>query len=218
MRDRLIFPRRKFIGSAVAIGGLAAAAPLRAAIPAFTPNQVMGPFYPVEKPLDQDADLTVIAGKDGQAEGEVLHLMGRVLNSNGAPVSGARIEIWQANTHGRYTHPTDGNPAPLDPNFEGFGVQITDDEGRYRFKTIKPGAYPVGETWTRPPHIHFDVSGQIGRVLTQVYFENEALNDVDRLLGSARSPEALIARYQQPSGDQGPNDLVAVWDVILPEI
>jgi protocatechuate 3,4-dioxygenase beta subunit len=93
MRDRLIFPRRKIIGSAVAIGGLAAAAPLRAAIPAFTPNQVMGPFYPVEKPLDQDADLTVIAGKDGQAEGEVLHLMGRVLNSNGAPVSGARIEI-----------------------------------------------------------------------------------------------------------------------------
>jgi protocatechuate 3,4-dioxygenase beta subunit len=177
----------------------------------------MGPFYPVEKPLDQDADLTAIAGKSGRAEGLVVHLMGRVLDSRGRPVPGARIEIWQANTHGRYSHPADTNPAPLDPNFEGFAVQVTDDEGRYRFKTIKPGAYPVTDNWTRPPHIHIDVSGRTGRVLTQMYFENEPLNDVDRLLQSARSQQALIAQYQPPTGEMEPDSRVAVWDIMLPE-
>ncbi len=218
MRNRDLLPRRNILRSAIAMGGLAVAAPVRAALPQFTPNQVMGPFYPVEKPLDQDADLTAISGKSGQAEGQVLHLMGRVLDSQGRPISGARIEIWQANTHGRYTHPADTNTTPLDPNFEGFGVQITDDEGRYRFKTIKPGAYPVGENWIRPPHIHFDVSGRTGRVLTQMYFENEPLNDVDRLLLSARNQQALIAKYQPPTGEMEPVSLAAVWDIMLPEV
>ena len=177
----------------------------------------MGPFYPVEKPLDQDADLTTIAGKSGHAEGKVLHLMGRVIDSRGRPIPGARIEVWQANTHGRYTHPSDTNPAPLDPNFEGFGVQVTDDEGRYRFKTIKPGAYPVTQSWTRPPHIHVDVTGRTGRVLTQMYFEDEPLNDVDKLLQGTRSPEALVAQYQEPSDGINPDSLVAYWDVMLPE-
>ena len=217
MHDHRLLPRRRILQSAVAVAGLAAVAPARAAVPQFTPNQVMGPFYPVDKPLDQDADLTVIAGKDGRAEGQVLHLMGRVVDSTGQPIPGARIEIWQANTHGRYSHPADGNPAPLDPNFEGFGVQVTDAQGRYRFKTIKPGAYPVTADWTRPPHIHFDVFGRTGRVLTQLYFANEPLNDVDRLLQSARDQAALIAAYQPPSGDMAPDSLAAVWDIMLPE-
>ena len=217
MRDRIIFPRRKVLKSALALGGMAAVAPVSAAIPPFTPNQVMGPFYPVEKPLDQDADLTVIAGKSGQAQGRVVHLMGRVLDSRGRPVPGARIEIWQANTHGRYTHPSDTNPAPLDPNFEGFGVQVTDAEGRYRFKTIKPGPYPVTQSWSRPPHIHIDVTGATGRVLTQIYFENEPLNEVDKLLQDTRNPEALIAKYQEPSDGIEPDALVAFWEVMLPQ-
>ena len=218
MRNRDLLPRRTILRSAIAMGGLAVAAPVRAALPQFTPNQVMGPFYPVEKPLDQAADLSAISGKSGQAEGHVVHLMGRVLDSQGRPISGARIEIWQANTHGRYTHPADTNTTPLDPNFEGFGVQITDDEGRYRFKTIKPGAYPVGENWMRPPHIHFDVSGRTGRVLTQMYFENEPLNDLDRLLFSARNQQALISKYQPPTGEMEPVSLAAVWDIMLPEV
>ena len=217
MHDHRLLPRRRILQSAVAVAGLAAVAPARAAVPQFTPNQVMGPFYPVDKPLDQDADLTVIAGKDGRAEGQVLHLMGRVVDSTGQPIPGARIEIWQANTHGRYSHPADGNPAPLDPNFEGFGVQVTDAQGRYRFKTIKPGAYPVTADWTRPPHIHFDVFGRTGRVLTQLYFANEPLNDVDRLLQNTRDQAALIAAYQPPSGDMAPDSLAAVWDIMLPE-
>ena len=183
----------------------------------------MGPFYPVEKPLDQDGDLTVIAGREGVAEGQVVHVMGRVLNNDGVPVAGARSRIWQANTHGRYSHAYDWNTAPLDPNFEGFGVEVTDGEGRYRFKTIKPGPYPVTEDWSRPPHIHFDVSGQVGRVVTQMYFENEPLNDQDRRLQNTRQHELLIARYQAPgsagAGIEGtaPEDLVAAWDIVLPQ-
>jgi protocatechuate 3,4-dioxygenase beta subunit len=210
MAHSVFVPRRKILGSAVALGGLAAAAPLGAALPPFTPNQVMGPFYPVEKPLDQDADLTVIAGRDGVAEGQVVHVMGRVVNGEGAPVAGARVEIWQANTHGRYTHAYDTNPAPLDPNFEGYGVQTTDAEGRYRFKTIKPGAYPVTENWSRP----------VGRMVSQMYFENEPLNEVDPLLLESGGPEQLIASYQPlaAAGEgAGPDDLVAIWDIMLPQ-
>ena len=107
-----------------------------------TPEQIMGPFYPVIKSLDRDADLTVVKGKRGKAQGQVIQLMGRVLNARGEPVKGARLELWQANAQGRYMHPSDVNPAPLDPNFQGFSVQMTDAEGRYRFKTIKPGAVP----------------------------------------------------------------------------
>src|SRR6266436_7770399 len=104
-----------------------------------TPDQILGPFYPVRKPLDQDADLTTIAGKPGRAEGQVIHVMGRVLNVAGHPVHGARVEIWQANTHGRYTHPSDTNPAPLDPHFEGFAVLTTDAAGRYRLNKTPSG-------------------------------------------------------------------------------
>ena len=218
--NQVIVPRRHILRSAAALGGLAAAAPVRAALPPFTPNQVMGPFYPVEKPLDQDADLTVIAGRDGVAEGQVVHVMGRVLNGEGAPVAGARVEIWQANAHGRYSHPYDSNPAPLDPNFEGYAVQMTDSEGRYRFKTIKPGAYPVTEDWSRPPHIHFDVTGRVGRAVTQMYFQDEPLNEVDRLLQDSGGPELLIATYRplDVAGEgAGPDDLVATWDIMLPQ-
>src|SRR6266436_4283666 len=134
--------RRHVLGMAVAGGSLVMsggvsivfAQPLRR-----TPDQILGPFYPVRKPLDQDADLTTIAGKPGRAEGQVMHVMGRVLNVAGHPVHGARVEIWQANTHGRYTHPSDTNPAPLDPHFEGFAVLTTDAEGRYRLNKTPSG-------------------------------------------------------------------------------
>src|SRR5215203_5757671 len=133
-----------------------------------TPNQILGPFYPLGS-LDQNADLTRVPGRPGRAEGQVLNVMGRLLNLKGEPVRHAKVEIWQANTHGRYTHPSDTNPAPLDPNFEGFAVLTTDAEGRYRFKTIKPGAYPAGSGLMRPPHIHFEATGQINRLVTQMY-------------------------------------------------
>jgi protocatechuate 3,4-dioxygenase beta subunit len=94
-----------------------------------TPGQILGPFYPV-KPFDQNADLTKVPGRPGRAEGEILNVMGRVLNLKGEPVGNSKVEVWQANAHGRYTHPSDTNPAPLDPNFEGSAALTTDSEGR----------------------------------------------------------------------------------------
>ena len=83
-----------------------------------TPGQILGPFYPVGE-LTQNSDLTRISGRSGRAESQVLNVMGRVLNLSGEPVRNAKVEVWQANAYGRYTHPSDPNPAPLDPNFEG---------------------------------------------------------------------------------------------------
>src|SRR6266853_5676215 len=119
-----------------------------------TPDQILRPFYPLSQ-LPQTSDLTRVSGRSGRAEGQVLNVMGRVLNLAGEPVRDARVEVWQANTYGRYTHPSDPNPAPLDPSFEGSAVLTTDSEGRYRFKTIKPAAYPAGPNRMRPAHIHF---------------------------------------------------------------
>jgi protocatechuate 3,4-dioxygenase, beta subunit len=181
-----------------------------------TPTQVLGPFYPVVKPLDQDADLTVIAGRPGRAAGQVVEVTGRIMTREGNPVAGARVEIWQANTHGRYTHPSDRNPAPLDPNFEGFAVLRSDAEGRYRFKTIKPGAYPEDSGVMRAPHIHFDVLGSTNRLVTQMYFAGEALNETDRFLATAAgNRERLIVPFRSSSETQADSSLVGVWDIVL---
>jgi len=212
--------RRRVLGMAGALGGLAmfgsASSALAQALRR-TPDQILGPFYPVVKPLHQGADLTTIPGKPGRAAGQVIHVMGRVINSHGQPVQGARVEIWQANTHGRYTHPSDTNPAPLDPNFEGFAVLTTDAEGRYRMKTIKPGAYPAGpDSRMRPPHIHFDVTGKSNRLVTQMYFAGEPLNDKDPFLqGTGAGKERLIVPLRPPTQGLEPDSRVAVWDIIL---
>lgn len=179
----------------------------------------LGPFYPQMKPLDQDADLTTIKGKPGRAKGKVIHLMGRVINLKGEPVSGARVEIWQADSKGRYVHPSDPNPVPADPNFQGFGVQITDAEGRYRFKTVKPAPYslPFLLSSMRTPHIHFEVLGKIDRVVTQMFFPNEPLNAQDGLFGRlpAGYKEGVIAKILPPTKELEPDSIVAVWDIVL---
>jgi len=212
--------RRRVLGMAVAAGGLAisgGAGTVLAQGSGRTPDQILGPFYPVVKPLHQGADLTTIPGRPGRASGKVIHLSGRVVNPQGQPVQGARLEIWQANTHGRYTHPGDHNPAPLDPNFEGFAVVTTDAEGRYRIKTIKPGAYPAGpDARMRPPHIHFDVTGKSNRLVTQMYFAGEPLNDTDSFLqGVGANRERLIVPLGPPTQELEPDALVAVWDIVL---
>jgi protocatechuate 3,4-dioxygenase beta subunit len=144
--------------------------------------------------------------------------MGRVLSAQGQVLPGIRIEIWQANTYGRYTHPSDRNPAPLDPNFEGYAALLTDAEGRYRFKTIKPGAYPTDYGALRPRHIHFDIVGNVNRIVTQMYFAGEPLNDTDRVLQSAGpNRERLIVTLQPPPPNLEPDSLLAVWDIVLDE-
>src|SRR5580704_17569965 len=117
-----------------------------------TPDQILGPFYPLSE-LPQTSDLTRVSGRSGRAEGQVLNVIGRVMNLAGEPVRNAKVEVWQANAYGRYTHPSDPNPAPLDPNFEGSAVLTTDSEGQYRFKTIKPAAYPAGPNRMRPAQV-----------------------------------------------------------------
>lgn len=213
------FSRRHMLGLALGAGGLAASGRLGAAFAEAlkrTPGEILGPFYPVIKRVDQAADLTVIPGKPGRAAGQIIHVMGRILNVDGQPVRGARVELWQANTYGRYTHPSDTNPAPLDPSFEGFAVQSTDAEGRYRFKTIKPGAYPATADWMRPPHLHFEVTGKINRLVTQMYFPGEPLNDKDILLRQVRANrDGAIAKVLPPTADVEPDSRIVVWDIVL---
>ena len=181
-----------------------------------TQPETMGPFYPDLKPLDQDGDLTLISGKNTRAQGELVQLNGRVLNRQGQPVVGARIEIWQANTHGRYDHPRDGNPAPLDPNFQGFAVQFTDAKGRYQFKTIKPGAYQASSDWLRPPHIHVTVTSKNSQLVTQMYFPDDPLNKKDLLLQQMReNKEGAIAKLAAAAGNGKSDSINLVWDIVL---
>ena len=181
-----------------------------------TNEQVMGPFFPMTLPVDQDADLTVIAGKNGRALGQIVYVSGRVTNVRGEPVANAELEIWQANAAGRYSHPGDNGPALIDPNFEGFAKIRTGVDGNYSFKTVKPAPYPTGiDGWSRPPHIHFEIKGRASRLVTQMYFAGEALNEKDKLYASSGGKETLTARYGAPSGKQERDALVALWDVVL---
>jgi protocatechuate 3,4-dioxygenase beta subunit len=179
-----------------------------------TPHQILGPFYPI-KVFDQTADLTRVPGRPGRAEGQVLNVMGRVLNLKGEPVRNAKVEVWQANAHGRYTHSSDPNPAPLDPNFEGSAILTTDTDGRYRFKTIKPAAYPAGPNTMRPAHIHFQVSGQQDRLVTQMYFEGDPYNNTDRFLQSAGRTELLITKLLPPTPEMEPGSQLVIFDIVL---
>ena len=209
--------RELLLLAGAAAAGLNPAAAIAQAIRR-TPSQILGPFYPVHKPLDQDADLTTIAGRNGRATGQLIEVMGRVTNRRGEPVTGAHIEIWQANAHGRYTHPSDRNTAPLDPNFEGYALLTTDSAGRYRFRTIKPGAYPEDSGTIRAPHIHFDVLGRHNRLVTQMYFAGESLNDTDRIIQTAAANRhRLIVPFARPASPGAQDALVGSWDIVLDE-
>jgi protocatechuate 3,4-dioxygenase beta subunit len=210
-RREILMMSAALAGSGALLSSKLAAA--EAALPR-TPGQILGPFYPLGE-LPQTSDLTKIAGRPGRAEGQVLNVMGRVLNLAGEPVRNARVEVWQANAHGRYSHPSDTNPAPLDPNFEGAGVLTTDSDGRYRFKTIKPAAYPAGPTLIRPAHIHFQVSGRQDRLVTQLYFEGDPYNEKDPFLNSAGRKELLVARLLDPSPEFEPDSKMVRFDIVL---
>jgi protocatechuate 3,4-dioxygenase beta subunit len=181
-----------------------------------TPGQILGPFYPLGE-LSQNSDLTRLPGRSGRAEGQILNVVGRVLNLSGEPVRNAKVEVWQANSYGRYTHPSDPNPAPLDPNFEGAAILTTDSDGRYRFKTIKPAAYPTGPNTMRPAHIHFQVTGRQDRLVTQLYFEGDPYNETDPFLNSAGRKELLITKLQSPSPEFEPDSKMVIFDIVVYE-
>lgn len=142
-----------------------------------TPKQVEGPFHPITPHADTDLDMTTIEGRDGTAVGEIVLVRGRVLDTDGNALAGAKLDLWQANHFGRYTHPDDENTAPLDPNFEGWSLLTASNNGNYGIKTILPGAYPLfffGLDGWRCRHIHFKVSHPgYQELTTQMYFAGD---------------------------------------------
>jgi protocatechuate 3,4-dioxygenase, beta subunit len=182
-------------------------------------TEITGPLLGAERVTAADADLTTRHA--GEPLGERMILTGRVLDSGGRPVPDALVEIWQANASGRYNHQVDDHPAPLDPNFDGAGRCLTDSRGRYRFVTIKPGAYPWRNhlnAW-RPQHIHFSLFGRAftQRLITQMYFPGDPLFGQDPIFNSIPDPQArerLICRLDmdvtQPDWALG-----YTWDIVL---
>ena len=150
------------------------------------PETARDPFSPCPPaPVFRAAehDLTRIAPGRPRAQGEAIVIRGRILDEDLRPVRHTLVEVWNANAHGRYSHVIDAerNDAPLDPHFYGFGRLITDREGRYAVRTIKPGAYVARRdiAWWRPPHVHFSIVGAGVRLVTQMYFPSEPLNEKD---------------------------------------
>ena len=156
------------------------------------PTERHGPVFGEHRFTSTDADLT--RQHDGAPLGERINVHGYLRGSDGHPIAGQLIEIWQANSAGRYAHEVDQHPAPLDPNFTGGGRTLTDADGHFRFTTIKPGAYPWGNhdnAW-RPAHIHFSVFGRafVERLITQMYFPGDPLIPVDPISLAVRDETA----------------------------
>jgi len=166
-----------------------------------------------------DADLT--RQHAGEPLGERIIVTGRVLDSDGRPVRRTLVETWQANAAGRYVDAGDQHPAPLDPNFTGAGRCLTDEEGHYRFVTVKPGAYPWRNhvnAW-RPAHIHFSVFGPSlsSRLVTQMYFPGDPLLDHDPIFQSIPDPRGrsrLVALFDL-SRTEAEWALGYTWDIVL---
>lgn len=165
-----------------------------------TQTEESGPVFGHEAVREGDNDLT--RQHAGEPLGERIIVTGRVLDENGRAVPRTLVEVWQTNAAGRYAHANDSHPAPLDPNFTGAGRTLTDDDGTYRFITIKPGAYPWrnhNNAW-RPAHIHFSLFGPafVTRLVTQMYFPGDPLIPLDPVLQSIRDERArqrLVARF-----------------------
>ena len=175
-----------------------------------TAESAMGPFYPIAKPADSDADLVWLKGHSQKAAGQVIEVSGRVLDMKGDPIPYAAIELWQANAAGRYDHPSDPATAPLDPHFQSFAALRTDAGGGWRITTIKPGGYdsPIGH---RPPHIHFDVRGKTHRNVLQLYFPEEADGNANDTLYKSLGAQAGTSVAVRDGGD--PNKYA--WDIVL---
>ena len=186
-----------------------------------TLSELTGPGPALGAVVPEDADLTRNAGTGGEAIGQRIIVTGRVLEQDGTPVPNTLLEIWQANASGRYLHKRDQWPGPLDPNFLGMGRCLTDEQGVYRFLTIRPGAYP----WTnhpnawRPAHIHFSLFGPatVSRLVTQMYFPDDPLHALDPIMNSAPTEHArasMVSAYDhavtEPEWALGYR-----WDIIL---
>ena len=180
-----------------------------------TPDQILGPFYPLNSSANGTEDLAETPGRAGRASGELIQVSGKVLTRNERPIPGARIEVWQANAAGRYRHPSDATSSRLDPNFDGFAVLRTDDEGRYGFRTVKPGGYATPHGDTRPPHIHFLVDFGTTRLITQMYFAGEPGNLSDRWLQAAPNRNLLVVHLKNSTSGKKLFSKTAIFNIVL---
>ena len=204
--------RRHWLGGALAAGlSLALVRAPAAALPR-TPPQSRGPFYPHDLPLEVDADLVRVGGRDTLAKGVTAHLSGVVRDPRGRPLPEVLVEIWQCDANGRYHHPRDRRNAPLDENFQGYGRTRTGADGRYRFRTIRPVAYPG-----RAPHVHFALKGHgFEPLVTQMYVQGAPENARDGLLNRIRNPTlraSLVVPFE-PHPDL-PGERIARFDIVL---
>jgi len=214
MSDAVHHGRRRILRGVTAFAAAGAATTPWAAAAALlpTPPQTSGPFYPLAFPLDSDNDLVRVGGHTTSAGGIVTHVAGHVLDRNGRPVSGARVEIWQCDANGRYHDPRDDNPARADDDFQGYGQTATAADGGYRFRTIRPVPYPG-----RTAHIHFKISGQgIDELVTQLYVAGEPRNASDGILnGIDASARGRVIVPFLPAPEIETNAMKASFDIVL---
>ena len=177
--------------------------------PALTPSQTVGPFF--HDAMLREA-MNVLAGP--AAAGERIRIEGTVFDGDGAPVPDAVIELWQANSQGRYQHPGDDRPLPLDPDFTGFGRADTDLDGRFWFETIKPGAAPFDATTMQAPHINVTVfaRGLLNHLTTRLYFAGDPANDADPILQRV-PPDRRATLLAQPATAAG--QTIYRFDIVL---
>ena len=201
--------RRNFIQN-TALGTVAGVLSTGVHAQMHTPTEVEGPFYPITPQKDQDADLTQVVGKSGVAKGVIIEVYGQVLDTDLNPVEEVTIDLWQANSFGKYHHPHDTNPAPIDEHFQAWAILQSGREGRYRFRTVIPGAYPVSHSHTRTPHIHFKISKKgYDSLLTQMYFPDHALNEQDGLFRRKSVPErAMMTAKASEKNDHYQYDII----------
>lgn len=180
-KNRRLFLKNSLVGT---VGTVATFVTGNAIAQTSTPRDAEGPFYPITPQKDKDADLTQVKGKSGQAKGTIIEIFGQVLDTNLNPIEDATIDLWQANTYGKYHHPHDSSDAPIDENFQSWAIIQSGKNGHFRFKTVMPGAYPyqAAPEDQRTPHIHIKI-GKHGyeSVLTQMYFPDQAQNKTDGL-------------------------------------
>ena len=210
-RARHLPARRRACGALVAAALLPLASTrAEAATLVPTPSQTEGPFYPKTLPVDRDADLTQVAGRAGRAQGTPLYFGGRAITRDGRPVANATIELWQCDVHGRYHH-VGYDSEPYDDNFQGYGVVLTDREGRYAYKTIRPVPYTG-----RPPHLHIRVRTQNHATLTtQIYIAGDAVGG-DPVLGSSPPDTlALLSMALAPASGREAGALEGSFDFVL---
>jgi protocatechuate 3,4-dioxygenase beta subunit len=184
----------------------------------FTPEATVGPFYPGAFVASMPQDLSTVGPLVAhRPQGQPIVFVARFLDALGRPVPSLIVEFWQANAHGRYRHPSDRSAAPLDPQFDGFARLRTEDDGAIRFSTIKPGSHPVYRgSGTRAPHLRLTifVSG-IDRLVTQVFFDDEALNTSDPVLQSI-ADESVRRRLIAKRRDGGPDGIPEyALDIVL---